>query len=134
MKQYNKGFTLLELMIVVAVIGILAAVAYPSYVQHIRKAECADAMNSLLSLAARMEEIYMNTNTYVGATVANTASSEGHYTLAIDSSVTDAFKYTISATPTDATQVTLTLDSLGQMAETAPGGVAGPSTAVSCLN
>ncbi len=69
MKQTNKGFTLIELMIVVAIIGILAGVAYPSYTSYVKKANRADAIDSLLLLSGRMEEFYMNNDTYVGATV-----------------------------------------------------------------
>ncbi len=118
----------MELMIVVAIIGILAAVGYPAYTSSVKKAQCADAIDSLLSLAGRMEEFYMNDDTYANATVANATSSDGLYTLAIASA--DAFKYTISATPVDTTQKTLTLDSLGQKAES--GGAAGGAVAASC--
>ena len=126
----NRGFTLVELMITVAIIGILAGVGYPAYTNSVRKSQCADAIDSLLSLSGRMEEFYMNDNTYANATVVNTSSSEGLYTLAIDSA--DAFKYTISATPVDTSQMTLTLDSLGQKGESSSGGGAGPATAVGC--
>ena len=63
----NKGMTLIELMIVVAVVGILAAVAYPSYQEHIRKARRADAQTALMELAQFMERYYTSNGTYVGA-------------------------------------------------------------------
>jgi type IV pilus assembly protein PilE len=115
MKNKCRGFTLVELMIVVAIIGILASVAYPSYVHYVKKAQCADGIDSLLFLAGRMEEFYLNTDTYATATVANATSSEGLYTLAISGTPT-AFVYTLTATPVDATAglSTLTLGSLGQ--------------------
>jgi len=127
--RVNRGFTLVELLIVIAIIGIMAAVGYPSYMNSVKKSQCADGIDSLLSLAGRMEEFYMNDNTYANATVSNTISSEGLYTLAIDSA--DAFKYTISATPVDTSQMTLTLDSLGQKGETS-GGAPGGVVAASC--
>ncbi|WP_281355939.1 type IV pilin protein [Azoarcus taiwanensis] len=61
----QNGFTLIELMIVVAVIGILAAVAYPSYQEHIRQARRADAQTALLELSQFMERYYTTNGRYV---------------------------------------------------------------------
>jgi len=120
MKQ-NKGFTLVELMIVVAIIGILASVAYPTYVQFVKKAQCSDGIDALLSLASRMEEFYLNNDSYATATVADTSSPEGLYTIAITEK--SAFTYTISAVPIDSGEKTLTLNSLGQKkTSSAPSG------------
>jgi type IV pilus assembly protein PilE len=57
----QRGFTLIELMIVVAVIGVLAAIAYPSYERAIRKSRRHDGTSTLLDVA-RNQEIYRNTN------------------------------------------------------------------------
>lgn len=113
MKNNNKGFTLVELMIVIAILGVLGSLAYPSYVSHVKKANRADGIDSLLALAGRMEEYYMNNDTYVDATVANATSSEGLYTLSITTAT--AFAYTITATPVggDSYCGNLTLNSLG---------------------
>jgi len=126
MKQKTKGFTLLELMMVVAIIGLLAAVGYPAYTSAVKKGERADAIDSLLSLASRMEEYYMNNDTYDGATVTaagdgtvgSNKTSDDLYTLSITSAT--AYAYTLTATPkkTDLECTTLTLDSLGVKAAT----------------
>jgi type IV pilus assembly protein PilE len=63
-RKHVRGFTLIELMIVVAVIGILSAIAYPSYKSYILKSRRADAKNALLDLAAREERVFSNTNSY----------------------------------------------------------------------
>ncbi len=63
----NKGFTLIEMMIVVVVISILAAIAYPSYQDYVRRAKRADAQSALLELAQFMERHYTANGTYLAA-------------------------------------------------------------------
>lgn len=61
-----KGFTLLELMITVAIVGIMSAIAYPSYQAHIMASRRADAKAALLGFANAMERFYTENNTYEG--------------------------------------------------------------------
>jgi len=109
-RKHVRGFTLIELMIVVAVIGILSAIAYPSYKSYILKSRRADAKNALLDLAAREERVYSNTNQYTNdaATLGYSvlpfpvnSSGSSYYTLsvALDTSVTPT-GYIAKATPT----------------------------------
>jgi type IV pilus assembly protein PilE len=62
----QKGFSLIELMIVVAVIGILAAVAYPAYIDYVREARRVDAMNALLRVQLEQEK-YRASSTAFGS-------------------------------------------------------------------
>lgn len=59
-----RGFTLIELMIAVAIVGILAAIAYPSYQEHVLKSWRANGASCLLELANRMERRYTGSSSY----------------------------------------------------------------------
>lgn len=100
MKKQN-GFTLMELMIAVAIVGVLAAIALPAYTEHVQRTRRSDGQAALLNLAARMEHYFTENNTYVGATLANVgsnaASPEAYYTLGISN--LSGTTYTLTATP-----------------------------------
>ncbi len=63
-KQTQKGFTLIELMIVVAIVAILAAIAYPSYSQYGFRSRRADGKEMLMRVAAAQERYFTNFNQY----------------------------------------------------------------------
>jgi type IV pilus assembly protein PilE len=64
----SKGFTLVELMIVIVIVAILAAIAIPGYTSQIRKSRRTEARNALLDAAAREERFYATNNFYSVAT------------------------------------------------------------------
>ncbi len=105
-KNSNKGFTLIELMIVVAIVGILAAVAYPAYDRYVRDARRADARTNLLELAQFMERYYTINARYTDSSAAAPSlpfdeapkdGSDKFYDLSL-SNVT-ATTYTLTASP-----------------------------------
>lgn len=63
MKQ-SAGFTLIELMIVVAIVGILAAVAYPSYIQHVQRSHRSEAKSALMENAQYLERHFTVNHSY----------------------------------------------------------------------
>ncbi len=97
-----RGFTLIEMMIVVAIAAVLASIAYPSYTAQVAKGRRADGKQALVELAQKLERYYTERGTYVGATIGSgglfaNVSAGGYYSLAISSQTADAFA--ISATP-----------------------------------
>jgi len=67
LKATQKGFTLIELMIVVVIIGILASVAIPSYRNYLRNAQISAATSELADMRIRMEQRYQDTRSYAGS-------------------------------------------------------------------
>ncbi|PPC94434.1 MAG: pilus assembly protein TapA [Methylotenera sp.] len=68
MKQTQKGFTLIELMIVVAIIGILAAIAIPQYGNYISRSRAAGAAAEIASVRTGVALCYQETGTFTGCT------------------------------------------------------------------
>lgn len=61
----QRGFTLIELMIVVVIIGIIASIAYPSYTRYVERSQRADATTVLMEAASRLERCYTSSYSYV---------------------------------------------------------------------
>lgn len=94
------GFTLVELMVAVAVIAILMAIAVPSYQQHVLRSRRADATSALGTIQQAQERYRANQQSYATSLaslgIASSLSPQGHYTLAITAA--SATGYTLTAT------------------------------------
>ncbi|NQZ12955.1 MAG: type IV pilin protein [Algicola sp.] len=122
----NKGFTLIELMIGVAIVGILASIAYPSYTDSLNRSRRAEAMTELVRVANMQEQYFADNRTYaidmtkLGFSADPYITENGYYsidTAAITAITTD---YLITATAAglqgsnDGACTTFSLNYLGQ--------------------
>lgn len=126
--RITKGFSLIELMIVIAIIAILAAIAVPSYRTYIQESRRSDAYVALTSAAAEQERIYIYDNSYSNniADLGGSNSPEGHYVITL--TATDS-TFTLTATAAsgstqfqDTNCRTLTLNNLGVRGSGNSGG------------
>jgi type IV pilus assembly protein PilA len=83
MKQLQKGFTLIELMIVVAIIGILAAVAIPAYQDYIARSQVGEAVNLMAGGKTPLAEFYADKGVWPAAATSVMGTTAGKYTNAI---------------------------------------------------
>ncbi len=123
-----SGFTLLELLITIAIIGILASIAYPSYQNSVLKTRRTDGKSALLAAAGKQESYFSSSNSYSSTItdLGGNTSSDGYYTLAVTNpscatsvnGVTIYSCFTLTATATggqtsDTGCTTLTLNHAG---------------------
>ncbi len=83
MRKLQKGFTLIELMIVVAIIGILAAVAIPSYQDYTARAQVTEAMSLTSGMKTALAEHYADKGRFPGSPVSISATTAGKYVTTI---------------------------------------------------
>jgi type IV pilus assembly protein PilE len=95
--QRNRGFTLIELMIVVAIIAILSAIAIPAYNQYVTRSKLTEAFSSLSSMSVALQQYYQDNRTYVGAPICTNLPTAQDYSFACPTLTATTF--TLTATP-----------------------------------
>jgi type IV pilus assembly protein PilE len=124
----KNGFTLVELMITVAVVAILAMIAIPSYTQYVRRANRTEATKTLTLDAQALERCYSQAFTYVGCVsvpVGPTPTAQGNYNVTLGNLT--ATTYTLTALPIspqqlgDATCTSFLVDQTGAQSTTPAG-------------
>lgn len=124
-KLSERGFTLIELMIAVAVIGVLAAVAYPSYLGQIRKSNRSAAQQFMADVASREQQLLLDRRSYVAVAGtadfpnAPTAANPG-INLVVPTSTSGRYTFTVAApAPTSSAPLptfTITATAVGKQA------------------
>lgn len=96
-----RGFTLIELMIVVVVIGVIAAIAIPAYQGYVERARRADAKAALLAIQLEQEKYRANNPSYANNGELNfpSESPDEFYSIRIDDDSVSSTSYTATATP-----------------------------------
>ncbi len=129
MKSAQKGFTLIEVMIVTAIVAILATIAYPSYTEYVQRANRSEGQAFLADASARQERYFAQNNVYITSSsdlsklgLGGVTSETGKYTLSV-ASVNGDGGYTLTATNqfNDTKCGNLRLNALGQKDRTGSG-------------
>jgi len=99
--EQQRGFTVIELMITVAIIAILAAVALPAYNDYVQRSKLVEAFSALADFRVRMEQFYQDNRRYDGAGLNGcgaAAPNSKYFTFACAPAAAPAQTYTITAT------------------------------------
>lgn len=109
----KSGFTLIELMIVVAIIAVIAMIAVPAYSDYVTRSKRADGKAGLLAFQLEQEKYRANNTTYAAAASLGLPSNspDSHYTISVSGAVS-ATSYQLTAAPNAATQIDPTCGTL----------------------
>lgn len=121
MKNAQRGFTLIELMITVAIVAILARIAFPSYMEHLRKGRRTSAQAQMMDIANREQQFLMANRAFAsktalessGYTLPSDLATFYSYDVAVGTSTPPSFTVTFTGINGQASDGALTLTSEG---------------------
>jgi type IV pilus assembly protein PilE len=122
-QENNKGFTLIELVIVVAVIGILLGIAVPQYADYVIRAKIQEATSTLADLRLKAEQFFADNRTYVGFPCTPLQPLE-HFDLSCGTPTAAAYTFTMSGRGSLA-GFTYTINQANLRTSSVPGGSGG---------
>lgn len=134
--QLQRGFTLIEVMIVVAIIGILAAIGYPSYQEQVAKSRRADAQRAMMEAEQFMRRFFSAQDTFTGVTLPAglaTAPRPGSGAAAYNIQLIENNAVVATTTAASATSFTLQATRTGSMANDRCGNLRVTNTGVKTL-
>jgi type IV pilus assembly protein PilE len=109
----QNGFTLIEVMITIAIVGILASIAIPQYTDYVTRSRLVEAQSKLSDTRVRLEQFFVNNRTYVGFTCTQAAVANENFSIACTTQTANTF--TITATGSNKMSgFSFTLDDLNQ--------------------
>lgn len=123
----ERGFTLIELMITVAIVAILAAIAYPSYTKYVQRGYRSEGIVMLNDAVARMERYYAQNNSYqitdltaLGFSSATPQSQTNRYQLGLSATTATTYLFKVTPQPAQASDAcgTLSIDQAGERKST----------------
>ena len=134
----NRGFTLIELMITVAIVAILASLAYPSYTQYIVRSNRSSAVSFVMNLASKQEQYNLDSRQYTDqmlllgvSTVPTEVASYYNVTVTADNTLAPPI-YSVTAAPIGNQLTRDTLCGTLKIDQTATKTISGSSTVSKC--